>query len=296
MRIFVTGASGGIGSAVVPELIAAGHEVLGLARSEAAAQVVTAAGGIAIRGGLGDVDLLSASAEQCDGVISLAFSNDFTNLAAGIAEEGLALRTLGAALIGTDKPFVIASGTPRAAGRPSTEDDPTSTEGPVGGRGLNSLAVLGLSTQGVRSSAVRLPRSVHERGVAYGFAGVLIAAAQRTGVSGFVGDGSQRWPAVHRRDAARLFRLALERADAGTIVHAVADEGDTMLSLAEVIGRHVGVPTEEVPAESFGPLGAIFLVDQPSSSIRTRALLGWQPTHPSLLEDLEAGNYPVDGN
>ncbi len=293
MRVFVTGASGGIGSAIVPELIAAGHDVLGLARSDASAQIITAAGGAAVGGGLGDLGVLIASAEQCDGVISLAFSNDFSKLREGIAEEGLAMQTLGAALVGTGKPFVIASGTPGAAGRASTEHDPTSIEGPVGGRGRNSLAVLGLATKGVRSAAVRLPRSVHERGVAYGFAGVLIAAAQRTGVSGYVGDGSQRWPAVHRRDAARLFRLALEQADAGTVVHAVADEGDTMLSLAEAIGRRLGVPTEQVPAENFGPLGTIFSIDQPSSSAWTREHFGWVPTHPSLLEDLEAGDYPV---
>ncbi|HMH58841.1 MAG TPA: SDR family oxidoreductase [Galbitalea sp.] len=293
MRVFVTGASGGIGSVVVPELITAGHEVLGLARSEASARIITAAGGTAVLGDLGDLDVLTASAEQCDGVISLAFSNDFNNLAAGIAEEGLAMQTLGAALIGTGKPLVIASGTPSAVGRPSTEQDPTSTEGPVGGRGRNTLAVLDLAAEGVRSAAVRLPRSVHERGVAYGFAGLLIASALRTGVSGYVGDGSQRWPAVHRRDAARLFRLALEQADGGTVVHAVADEGDTMLSLAEEIGRQLGIPTEEVPAENFGPLATIFSVDQPSSSTWTREHFGWDPTHPSLRDDLEAGNYPV---
>ncbi|MEO7123248.1 MAG: SDR family oxidoreductase [Lacisediminihabitans sp.] len=292
MRVFVTGASGGVGSVVVPELIAAGHEVFGLARSEASARIVTAAGGTAVRGGLGDLDVLTTGAEESDGVISLAFSNDFSNLAAGMAEEGLAMQTLGAALIGTGKPFVIASGTPNAAGRPSTEQDPTTTDGPVGGRGRNTLAVLDLAAKGVRSAAVRLPRSVHERGVAYGFAGVLIAAAQRTGVSGYIGDGSQRWPAVHRRDAARLFRLALEQADGGTVVHAVADEGDTMLSLAEAIGRQLGVPTKQVPAESFGPLAPIFSADQPSSSTWTRERFGWEPLHPSLLDDLAAGNYP----
>jgi nucleoside-diphosphate-sugar epimerase len=293
MRVFVTGASGGVGSVVVSELMAAGHEVLGLARSEASAQIVTAAGATALRGGLGDLDVLTAGAEQSDGVISLAFSNDFTNLAAGMAEEGLALRTLGAALIGTGKPLVIASGTPASPGRASSEQDPTPTDGPVGGRGINSLAVLDLAAKGVRSAAVRLPRSVHERGVGYGFAGVLIASARRTGVSGYIGDGSQRWPAVHRRDAARLFRLALEQADGGTVVHAVADEGDTMLSLAEAIGRELGVPTARVAAESFGPLGPIFASDQPSSSAWTRERFGWEPSHPSLLEDLEAGNYPV---
>jgi nucleoside-diphosphate-sugar epimerase len=293
MRVFVTGASGGVGAVVVSELVAAGHDVVGLARSDASAQRVTAAGATVLRGGLGDLDVLTAAAQRADGVISLAFSNDFSRLREGIAEEGLALRTLGAALVGTGKPLVVASGTPGVAGRPSTEQDPTPTDGPVGGRGVNSQAVLDLAPKGVRSAAVRLPRSVHERGVGYGFAGVLIATARRTGVSGYLGDGSQRWPAVHRRDAASLFRLALEQADGGTILHAVADEGDTMLSLAEVIGRKLGVPIAQVADDSFGPLSPIFATDQPSSSALTRERFGWTPSHPSLLDDLEAGDYPT---
>jgi nucleoside-diphosphate-sugar epimerase len=293
MRVFVTGASGGVGAVVVSELVAAGHDVVGLARSDASAQRVTAAGATVLRGGLGDLDVLTAAAQRADGVISLAFSNDFGRLREGIAEEGLALRTLGAALVGTGKPLVVASGTPGVAGRPSTEQDPTPTDGPVGGRGVNSQAVLDLAPKGVRSAAVRLPRSVHERGVGYGFAGVLIATARRTGISGYLGDGSQRWPAVHRRDAASLFRLALEQADGGTILHAVADEGDTMLSLAEVIGRKLGVPIAQVADDSFGPLSPIFATDQPSSSALTRERFGWTPSHPSLLDDLEAGDYPT---
>lgn len=293
MRVFVTGASGGVGAVVVSELVAAGHDVVGLARSDASARLVAAAGASVVRGGLGDLDVLTAAAEQADGVISLAFSNDFSRLTEGIAEEGLALRTLGAALVGTGKPLVVASGTPSVAGRASTEQDPTPTDGPVGGRGVNSQAVLDLASRGVRSAAVRLPRSVHERGVGYGFAGVLIATARRTGVSGYIGDGSQRWPAVHRGDAGSLFRLALEQADGGTILHAVADEGDTMMSLAEVIGRRLGVPTAQVPDDSFGPLSPIFASDQPSSSAVTRERFGWVPSHPSLLEDLEAGAYPA---
>lgn len=293
MRVFVTGASGGVGAVVVSELVAAGHDVMGLARSDASARLVAAAGASVIRGGLGDLDVLTAAAEHADGVISLAFSNDFSRLTEGIAEEGLALRTLSAALVGTGKPLVVASGTPSVAGRASTEQDPTPTDGPVGGRGVNSQAVLDLASRGVRSAAVRLPRSVHERGVGYGFAGVLIATARRTGVSGYLGDGSQRWPAVHRRDAASLFRLALEQADGGAILHAVADEGDTMLSLAEVIGRRLGVPTAQVAEDSFGPLSPIFASDQPSSSALTRERFGWAPSHPSLLEDLEAGDYPA---
>jgi nucleoside-diphosphate-sugar epimerase len=292
MRVFVTGASGGIGSAVTSELIAAGHEVLGLARSEESADAITAAGATALRGNIDDPEVLRAGAEQSDGVIHLAFSNDFTNFAKGIEEERFALETLGAALVDTGKPLVIASGTPATADRASTEEDAAPTEGPVGGRSRNAQAVLDLADRGVRSAVVRLPRSVHLRGDAYGFAGVLISAARRTGISGYVGDGDQRWPAVNRLDAARLFRLVLEQAAPGTVAHAVADEGDRMRDIAEVIGQQLGLPTAAVEAESFGFLGNVFAVDQPSSSALTRKKFGWEPTHPSLLEDLAAGDYP----
>lgn len=168
-----------------------------------------------------------------------------------------------------------------------------STTGPVGGRGINAQRVLDLSSQGVRTSAVRLPRSVHERYVAYGFAGILIAAAQQSGVSAYVGDGGQRWPAVHRRDAASLFRLMVEEGEPGTAVNAVGDEGDTMLSLATIIGEQLDVPVQQVPAETFGPLGTIFAMDQPATSAWTQQTYGWQPTHPSLVDDLRAGDYPA---
>lgn len=293
MRVFVTGASGGIGSAVVEELVAHGHEVVGLARSESSEQKVVDAGGTPLRGGLDDLEVLTAAASDADGVIHLAFSNDFSDLERSIAEEGLAMDTIGAALVGTGKPFVIVSGTTTVDGRPSTEQDPTMVAGPVGGRGVNSQRVLALASQGVRTSAVRLPRSVHERYVAYGFAGILIAEARRSGVSAYVGDGNQRWPAVHRRDAAALFRIMLERGEPGTVVNAVADEGDTMLSLSTAIGEQLGVPVQEVPAETFGPLGMVFGIDQPATSAWTRETYGWEPTHPGLLADLEAGDYPT---
>jgi nucleoside-diphosphate-sugar epimerase len=295
MRVFVTGASGGIGSAVVPELLSAGHEVLGLARSDASAQRVLASGADVLRGDLVDLDSLRAGAEQSDGVVHLAFSNDFANVEKGMEEERLAVGTIGAALEGTGKPLVFASGTPAVPGRVSTEQDPTPADGPMAVRGLSAAYALGLADRGVRPAAVRLPRSVHQRGERYGFASMLIDAARRTGVSGYVGDGSQRWPAVHRLDAARLFRLVLERAEPGEIAHAVADEGDAMRSLAEAIGLALDLPVEPVPAESFGFLGTIFGVDQPSSSALTRARFGWEPTHPSLLEDLAAGDYPTWG-
>lgn len=293
MRVFVTGASGGIGSVVVPELLAAGHEVLGLARSDASAWAITAAGAAVLRGDLDDPDSLRAGAAESDGAIHLAFTNDFTDFANSVAAETRAVETFGAALEGSGKALVIASGTPAVPGRSATEHDPMPTDGPIGGRGRNAQTVLDLATRDVRSAVVRLPRSVHARGGPYGFASLLIEAARRTGVAGYVGDGTQRWPAMHRLDSARLFRLALEHATPGTVVHAVADEGDTMRAIAEAIGRQLGLPTAAVLAETFGFLGGIFGVDQPASSTLTRERFGWQPTRPSLLDDLEAGNYPA---
>lgn len=293
MLVFVTGASGGIGTAVTADLVAAGHRVLGLARSDASAATIAAAGATPLRGDLSDPAGIRAGAEQADGVVNLAFSNDFANLQAGVEEEARAVAAIGDALAGTAKPFVHAGGTPIVPGRASTEDDPNNTEGPVGGRGRTADAVLALADRGVRSAVVRLPRSVHLRGAAYGFCSVLIGHAQRTGVSAYVGDGSQRWPAVNRLDAARLFRLALENATPGTVLHAVGAEGDTMRSLAETIGAALAVPVESVPPETFGVLGGLFTLDQPSSSALTRARFGWEPRHPTLLEDLAAGDYPA---
>ncbi|MHC5262765.1 SDR family oxidoreductase [Streptomyces sp. UC4497] len=289
MRVFITGGTGLIGSAVVAELLAAGHTVTALARSDASAQKATAAGADVLRGGLTDLDVLRSGAEQADGVVHLAFSNDFSSaeaLARSVAEEGAALEALGDALVGTDRPLVTVSGTPHAAGRASTEEDPLPTDGPVGGRSVSVQRALGLASRGVRSSAIRLPRTVHNEGDG-GFAGLLTQIARQTGVAGYPGDGTQRWPAVHALDAAVLFRLALEKGPAGSAWHAVADEGDAVGDIAAVIGRRLGVPAESVPEENFGPLGPIFATDQPSSSAHTRAALGWQPIHPGLLEDLE---------
>jgi nucleoside-diphosphate-sugar epimerase len=294
MRVFVTGATGGIGSVVVAELLTAGHEVLGLARSDASAEALTAAGAEARRGELADVETLRDAATECDGVIHLAFSNDFNNLEQGIAEETAAIETFCAALEETGKPLVIASGTPIIPGRAATEEDPTSTEGPVGGRGRASVAALGYAKRGVRVGLVRLPRSVHAAGGPYGFASMLLAAAQRTGTSGYVGDGTQRWPAVHRLDAARLFRLVLEdESEPGAIAHAVGDEGDAMRRIAETIGRQLDVPVQALPAENFGVLGAIFAIDQPASSALPRERFGWEPSHRSLHDDLSAGGFPT---
>ena len=289
MDVFVTGGTGLIGSAVVAELLGNGHTVVGLARSDASALALKTAGAETVRGGLADLDSLRAGAAQADGVIHLAFGHDFSSpdaLARAVAEESAALATLGEELIGSDRPLVTVSGTPYVPGRASTEADPLATEGPVGGRARSVMAVLDLATRGVRSTAVRLPRTVHNQGTG-GFAGLLTDIARRTGVSGYPGDGTQRWPAVHALDAAVLFRLALELAPAGTSWHAVADEGDAVRDIAAVIGRRLGLAVKAVPQETFGPLGPIFATDQPSSSIYTQETLGWVPKHPSLLQDLE---------
>ncbi|MEU5092702.1 SDR family oxidoreductase [Streptomyces sp. NPDC021356] len=289
MHVFVTGGTGTIGSAVVTELLGNGHTVLALARSDGSARALENAGAKVLRGDLADLDVLRSGAAQSDGVISLAFGRDYSSpdaLARSIAQESAALTTLGQELIGSDRPIVAVSGTPWVPGRASTEADPLPTEGPVADRGRSLTALLDLASHGLRSMAVRMPRTVHNEGQG-GFAGLLADAARRTGVSGYPGDGTQRWPAVHALDAAVLFRLVLESAPAGTSWHAVADEGDAVRDIAAVIGRRLGLPVEEVPQENFGPFGPIFAMDQPASSARTREALGWRPTHPSLLEDLE---------
>jgi nucleoside-diphosphate-sugar epimerase len=289
MHVFVTGGTGTIGSAVVAELLSNGHTVLALARSDASARTLKDAGAQVLRGEIADLGVLRAGAAQSDGVISLAFSRDYSDpdtLARAIAQESAALAALGDELTGSGRPIVTVSGTPWVPGRASTEADPLPTDGPVGGRGRSVNALLELASRGVRTSAVRMPRTVHNEGKG-GFAGLLADQARRTGVSGYPGDGAQRWPAVHALDAAVLFRLALESAPTGTSWHAVADEGDAVRDIAAVIGRRLGLPVEAVPEENFGPFGPIFAMDQPASSARTRDALGWHPTHPSLLEDLE---------
>ncbi|MFE2432509.1 SDR family oxidoreductase [Streptomyces sp. NPDC059373] len=289
MHVFITGGTGTIGSAVVAELLSNGHTVLALARSDGSAQTLESAGAKVLRGDLADLDVLRSGAAQSDGVISLAFGRDYSSpdaLAQAITEESAALAALGQELIGSDRPIVAVSGTPWVPDRASTEADPLPSDGPVGGRGRSVNTLLDLASSGVRSTAVRMPRTVHNEGKG-GFAGLLTDQARRTGVAGYPGDGTQRWPAVHALDAAVLFRLALESAPAGTAWHAVADEGDAVRDIATVVGRRLGLPVEAVSEETFGPFGPIFAMDQPASSTHTRNALGWQPTHPSLLEDLE---------
>ena len=288
MQVFITGGTGLIGSAVVAELLANGHSVLALTRSDASADAATRAGATAVRGGLADLDVIRASAERSEAAIHLAFSNDFSSpeaLSASIAEETAAITAVADVLTGSDRPLAIVSGTPWIAGRPSTEQDPLPTDGLVGGRGRTVTEMLARADR-LRAMAIRMPRTVHDNGSG-GFAGLLTRIARGTGVSGYPGDGAQRWPAVHAVDAAVLFRLALEQAPAGSSWHAVGDEGDAVRDIAEVIGRKLGIPAQQVPQESFGPIGAIFAEDQPSSSAFTQAELGWTPTHLSLLDDLE---------
>ena len=289
MHVFITGGTGTIGSAVVAELLAHDHTVTALARSERSADALAGAGARPLRGGLADLDVLRAGAGEADGVVNLAFSRDYGSteaVEAAMAEEEAALSAIGEALVGSDRPLVTVSGTPWIEGRPSTEDDPLPADGPVARRASTVTATLALASRGVRAAAVRMPRTVHADGRG-GFAGMLTDAARRSGVAGYPGDGSQRWPAVHAADAATLFRLVLEGAPAGTAWHAVADEGDEVRDIAAVIGRRLDLPVRSLPVEDFGPFGPVFALDQPATSARTRRELGWSPSHPGLLADLE---------
>ncbi|MCP2342150.1 SDR family oxidoreductase [Actinomadura rupiterrae] len=290
MRVFVTGASGWVGSAVVPELIDAGHHVLGLGHSDHSAAALTAAGAEVVRGGLDDLDVLRESAADSDGVIHLAFVHDFTKFDQAVQTDARAIEALGAALEGSGKPLVVTAGTPAVPGRVATENDQAQPGSPAAGRDANARTALATAARGVRPSVVRLPRSVHGEGD-HGFIAQLIGIARDKGVSGYVGDGTSRWPAVHVLDAAHLYRLALEDAPAGSVLHAVGDEGVPTRDIAATIGRHLDLPTRPEPAEDFGFLGALLATDQPASSALTHELLGWKPTRPGLLDDLDQGHY-----
>jgi nucleoside-diphosphate-sugar epimerase len=305
VRVFVTGASGWIGSALVPELLSAGHQVVGLARSDVAASSLRAAGAEVQRGDLGDLDCLRAAARAADGVVHLAFNHDTAFSGGFVVAADLdrrAVEALGEALARSDRPLVIASGTlGLAQGRTATEGDGRGPDpeaaalggGPLTRRGTAQLT-LALADRGVRSSVVRLPPTCHGQGDE-GFISMLVGIARARGLSGYLGDGSNRWPAAHRTDAARLFRLAVERAPAGAALHAVAEEGVVIGEVAEVIGRHLELPVgpvaEERADQHFGFLAWPLRIDGPTSSAETRELLGWQPTGPGLLADLEAGHY-----
>jgi nucleoside-diphosphate-sugar epimerase len=293
MRVFVTGASGWIGSAVVPELIGAGHQVLGLARSDSSAAALAAAGVEVQRGALDDLDSLRAGAQASDGVIHLAYIHDFANFVATGQTDLRAIETLGTALAGSGRPLVIANGVlGLPAGRLVTERD--RHDPAAGQRAANAQVTLAFAARGVRSAVVRLAPSVHGEGD-HGFVARLIEIARERGVSGYIGDGANCWPAVHRLDAARLFRLALEGAPAGTVLHGVADEGVPVRAIAEVIGRHLDLPVVAIPREEagahFGWLGTFLALDVRASSALTRELVGWQPTQPGLIADLDQGHY-----
>ena len=292
MRIFVTGASGWIGSPTVAELLRAGHQVVGLARSEASAAKVAALGAEVRRGDLTDLDGLRAAAADSDGVLHLGYDHATfspSGIAAAAAMDRATIDTFGDALAGTGKALVIASGVIGvAAGRAATEHDrPDAGQHP---RMANAAATLALADRGVRSAVVRLAPTVHGRGDR-GFVAALVEIARRGGVSGYPGDGSNRWPAVHVLDAAALLRLVVERATPGSVWHAIAEEGIPTREIAEAIGRAADLPVKEVPAEQFEWLSTFFAMDLPITSEYTRRTLGWTPTHPGLIEDLDAGAY-----
>lgn len=297
MRVFVTGGSGFIGSAVVPELLSRGHEVLALARSKTSAAALTAAGAMVHPGDLNEPESLKTGLSDSEGVIHLGFIHDFNNFEASVQTDRRVIDAIGKALEGTGRPFVIAGGTAGLApGRTVTEDDPI--DGSIHPRTANAISGLGFKDRGVRVSLVRLSPSVHGPGDHHGFVPRLIAIAREKGVSGYVGDGANRWNAVHRLDGAPLFRMALEKAPAGSILHAVGDESLTTRSIAEIIGRKLDVPVASIPADAtddhFGWLVRFVTMDQPASSALTRRRMDWTPTHPGLVEDLEAGFYFVN--
>lgn len=284
MKIFVTGASGFVGSAVVQELLRHGHQVLGLARSAANAAAIAAAGAQVQRGSLDDFNSLASGAAAADGVIHTAFIHDFNNYAASVEVDRRAIEILGNTLAGSGRPLVVTSGTRSAtAGGFVTEDMPADPNFPR----RSEASALPFVGRDVRVAVVRLPPSVHGEGD-HGFVPELIRIAREKGVSAYIGDGSNRWPAVHRLDAAQAFRLAVETAPAGTRVHAVAETGIPAKEIAAVIARRLGLPLESRPVEHFGWLGPFFALDLPTTSEQTQRLLGWHPVQPGLLADLDA--------
>ena len=298
MRIFVTGASGWIGSAVVAELLAADHQVVGLARSDASAEAVAAAGAEVRRGDIGDLDVLRAAAGETDGVVHLAFRHDVAfsgDFETAVGSDRAAIEALGEALAGTDRPLAIASGVAGLKpGTLATERDMPEPFPGAGGRVLNERVALGLAERGVRSMAVRFSPTVHGEGD-NGFVAMIVAADRAAGSAAYIGEGINRWPAVHRSDAARLVRLGIESAPAGSVLHAVGEEGVAIRDVADAIGRGLDLPVTSIAAEQaeaqFGFLAHFVALDMPTSSALTRELLSWEPTGPGLVADLDQGHY-----
>lgn len=298
MKVFVTGASGHIGLPVVRELVGAGHQVVGLARSDGSAKKVAEAGATVLRADLDELDALRAAAKSADGVIHLAFKHELAfsgDFAGAVAADLRTIEAIGEALAGSDKPFVNTTGTAILAheggdGRPKTEEE-------LGREGSNPRVAsetlsLSLAKRGIRASIMRLAPTVHSSLDHHGFIPILVEMARKNGFAGYVGEGTNRWPAVHTLDAAHLYRLALEKAPAGMRVHAAAEEGIAFRAIAEAIGRGLGVPAKSVgPSELGGFVGMIAQLDNPTSSARTREVLGWKPTHAELLADIAEGHY-----
>jgi nucleoside-diphosphate-sugar epimerase len=308
MRLFVTGASGWIGSATVAELVGAGHEVVGLARSDASAKKIESAGATPTLGDLNDPDGLAKTAAESDGVIHLAFQHEVAfgagDFAAAAAVDRQAVEAMGSALAGSERPLVLASGLiGLSLGRPATEHDgliasPQVRANPAGLRAATALLTLSLRGRGVRSSVLRYPPTVHGDGDK-GFVATFAALARQAGFAAYVGDGANRWPAVHLTDAARVTRLAAELAPGGSVVHAVGEEGVPFRQIADAIGRHLDLPTKSLTPEEavshFGPLGHFVGMDSPADAAISRDLLGWAPTGPGLIEDLDMGHYFKQG-
>lgn len=297
MHVFVTGGTGQTGPAIVTELVGSGHQVTGLARSDASAARLEALGATPLRGSLEDTDVLASGASQADGVVHMANGGDFSDPASMTRREVTAINALGEALVGTGRPFLSTSGTlVLPAGRVSAEGDAPDPRSIASLRIPGEQACLGFAEQGVRAVVVRLAPTVHGPRD-HGFIPLLIARARATGVSAYVGDGANRWPAVHRLDAADLYRLALEKAPAGRVVHGVGESAVPFRSIAEKIGDELGLSVRSVSAEDAGEhfgnpfMAVVFGTDTPASSDHTRQLLDWAPNHPTLLDDLETGDY-----
>jgi len=294
MQVFVTGATGWVGSIVVKDLIANGHKVIGLARTEIGAQALAATGAGVLRGTLSDLDCLRSGTERSDGVIHTAFNHDFSKIVENSAEERRAIEAIGDVLKGSSRPFIGTSGVLLLApGRVTTEADPPRPVNPSFPRASEEVTAQ-IAERGVRATVVRLPPSVHGLGD-HGFVPTIIGFARQRGFSAYVGDGNNRWPATHRLDAARVYRLALERGAEGGPFHAVAEEGVPFKEIAEVIGRRLNIPvvskSRDEAAELFGLFGMFMGANAPSSSERTRSSLGWKPEQPGLLADIDQPGY-----